>query len=101
MASTFYWNNKQISLPGAYSTIVSGETGPARQLDYGKVLVIDTGTYSAGFGGGAGINGENTSGQNAIYTFDTISDFRGFMKGGLWWRVAEALFAPDPSNAEN
>lgn len=58
MASTFYWNNKQISLPGAYSTIVSGETGPARQLDYGKVLVIDTGTYSAGFGGGAGINGE-------------------------------------------
>nr|DAT83579.1 MAG TPA: hypothetical protein [Caudoviricetes sp.] len=100
MASTFYWNNKQISLPGAYSTIVSGETGPARQLDYGKVLVIDTGTYSAGFGGGAGINGENTSGQNAIYTFDTISDFRGFMKGGLWWRVAEALFAPDPSNPD-
>lgn len=100
MSSTIYFNNKQISLPGAYSTIVSGETGPARQLDYGKVLVIDTGTYSAGFGGGAGINGENASGQNAIYTFDNINDFRSFVRGGMWWRCAEALFAPDPSNPD-
>lgn len=100
MASTFYFNNKQISLPGVYSTIVSGETGPARNLDYGKVLVIDTGTYSAGFGGGAGINGENTQGQNAIYKFDNVSDFRGFMKGGMWWRASEALFAPDASNPD-
>lgn len=98
MASTFIFNNKQISLPGAYSTIVSGETNPARNLDYGKVLVIDTGVFSAGFGGGGGINGENTNGQNSIYTFDNLADFRGFMKGGLWWRVAEALFTPDPSN---
>ena len=73
MSSTFYFNNRQISLPGVYSTIISGETGPARNLDYGKVLVVDTGTYSAGFGGGAGINGENTQGQNAIYTFDNLS----------------------------
>lgn len=100
MASTFIFGNRQISLPGVYSTIVSGESNPARNLDYGKVLIIDTGTYSAGFGGGAGINGENTQGQNAIYTFDNISDFRAFMKGGLWWRVAEALFAPDPSNPD-
>lgn len=100
MSSTFYFNNRQISLPGVYSTIISGETGPARNLDYGKVLVIDTGTYSAGFGGGAGINGENTQGQNAIYTFDNLSDFRGFMKGGMWWRAAEALFAPDSSNPD-
>lgn len=100
MASTFIFNGRQISLPGVYSTIVSGEMNPARNLDYGKVLIIDTGKYSAGFGGGAGINGENAQGQNAIYTFDNISDFRAFMKGGLWWRVAEALFAPDPSNAD-
>lgn len=100
MASTFIFNGRQISLPGVYSTIVSGEMNPARNLDYGKVLIIDTGKYSAGFGGGAGINGENAQGQNAIYTFDNIADFRAFMKGGLWWRVAEALFAPDPSNPD-
>ena len=58
MASTFIFNGRQISLPGVYSTIVSGEMNPARNLDYGKVLIIDTGKYSAGFGGGAGINGE-------------------------------------------
>nr|DAQ05735.1 MAG TPA: hypothetical protein [Herelleviridae sp.] len=100
MASTFIFNGRQISLPGVYSTIVSGEMNPARNLDYGKVLIIDTGKYSAGFGGGAGINGENAQGQNAIYTFDNIADFRAFMKGGLWWRVVEALFAPDPSNPD-
>lgn len=100
MASTFIFNGRQISLPGVYSTIVSGEMNPARNLDYGKVLIIDTGKYSARFGGGAGINGENAQGQNAIYTFDNIADFRAFMKGGLWWRVAEALFAPDPSNPD-
>ena len=100
MASTFIFNGRQISLPGVYSTIVSGEMNPARNLDYGKVLIIDTGKYSVGFGGGAGINGENAQGQNAIYTFDNIADFRAFMKGGLWWRVAEALFAPDPSNPD-
>lgn len=100
MASTFIFNGRQILLPGVYSTIVSGEMNPARNLDYGKVLIIDTGKYSAGFGGGAGINGENAQGQNAIYTFDNIADFRAFMKGGLWWRVAEALFAPDPSNPD-
>ena len=72
MASTFIFNGRQISLPGVYSTIVSGEMNPARNLDYGKVLIIDTGKYSAGFGGGAGINGENAQGQNAIYT-STIS----------------------------
>ena len=83
MASTFIFNGRQISLPGVYSTIVSGEMNPARNLDYGKVLIIDTGKYSAGFGGGAGINGENAQGQNAIYTFDNIADFRAFMKGGL------------------
>lgn len=100
MSSTFYFNNRQISLPGVYSTIVSGESSPARNLDYGKVLVIDTGTYSAGFGGGAGINGENTQGQNSIYIFDNLSDFRGFMKGGMWWKAAEALFDPDPTNPD-
>lgn len=100
MSSVFYFNNKQISLPGVYSTIVSGESSPARNLDYGKVLIIDNGTFAAGFGGGAGINGENTQGQNSIYTFDNLSDFRSFMKGGLWWKVAEALFDPDPTNPD-
>lgn len=98
MASTVIFNNRQITLPGAYSTIVSGENNPARNLDYGKVLIIDTGVFGTGFGGGAGINGTISQGQDAIYTFDNISDFRSFVKGGMYWKIAEALFTPDSSN---
>lgn len=98
MASTVIFSNRQITLPGAYSTIVSGENNPARNLDYGKVLIIDTGVFGTGFGGGAGINGTISQGQDVIYTFDNISDFRSFVKGGMYWKIAEALFTPDPSN---
>lgn len=98
MASTVIFSNRRITLPGAYSTIVSGENNPARNLDYGKVLIIDTGVFGTGFGGGAGINGTISQGQDAIYTFDNISDFRSFVKGGMYWKIAEALFTPDPSN---
>lgn len=99
MATTFYFNNRQVSLPGAYSTILSGETNPARNLDYGKVLVIDTGVLGAKFGGGAGINGELSKQQDAIYSFKSLAEFRNFQKGGMWWKIAEALFSPDPTNA--
>lgn len=98
MATTYYFNNKQTILPGSYSTIVSGETSPARNLDYGKCLIIDTGTFGANWGGGSGINGQNYQGQDSVYTFDNLGDFRTFVKGGMYWKIAEALFAPDPSN---
>lgn len=96
--SSFIFNGRKVILPGAYSVIQSGETNPPRNLDYGKVLIIDTGTAGANFGGGSGINGQLASGQNAVYSFSTLEDFRFYMKGGLFWRIAEALFAPDPAN---
>lgn len=98
MGSIVYFNNRQISLPGAYSTIVSGETNPARNLDYGKVLIIDTGVLGATFGGGAGVNGQLAQGQDSVYTFLNLADFRSYVKGGTFWKIAEALFFPDPSN---
>lgn len=96
MATEFIFNNQKIKLPGAYSTIVAGEKNPPLALDYGKVLVIDTGTIGATWGGGAGIDGELASGQDAIYSFDNVSDYRTFLKGGLFWKMADALFRPDP-----
>jgi hypothetical protein len=95
MATEFIFNNQKIKLPGAYSTIVSGEKNPPLALDYGKVLVIDTGTLGATWGGGAGIDGELANGQNAIYSFDNISDYRSFLKGGMLWKIADGLFRPD------
>ena len=56
MATEFRFNNKRVKLPGAYSTIVSGEKNAPLALDYGKVLVIDTGGLGATWGGGAGFD---------------------------------------------
>lgn len=98
MATTFYFGGKQITLPGAYSRIVSGENNPPRNLDYGSCLIIDTGVFGTNWGGGAGIEGQLSQGQDSIYTFDNISDFRSFIKGGMYYKLADALFAPDPSN---
>lgn len=99
--SSFIFNGRKVTLPGAYSVIKSGESNPARNLDYGKVLIIDTGVAGANFGGGAGINGQLANGIDAVYDFLSLEDFRGYMKGGLFWRIAEALFFPDPANPDS
>lgn len=98
MATSFYFANKQVMLPGVYSTITTNETTPARNLDYGTVLIIDTGVLGATWGGGSGIDGENYQGQDSVYTFDNLADFRDFVKGGMFYKLAEPLFTPDPSN---
>lgn len=95
MATEFIFDNKRVKLPGAYSTIVSGEKNAPLALDYGKVLVIDTGGLGATWGGGAGIDGELAKGQDSIYSFDNVSDYREFLKGGLLWKMADGLFRPD------
>ena len=95
MATEVIFDNKRVKLPGAYSTIVSGEKNAPLALDYGKVLVIDTGGLGATWGGGAGIDGELAKGQDAIYSFDNVSDYREFLKGGLLWKMADGLFRPD------
>lgn len=100
MATSVYFNGKLRTLPGAYSTITSGDSTASRSLDYGTVLIIDTGVYGAGFGGGAGVNGERAQGLDAIYEFDDLTTFRNFVKGGMYWKCAEALWKPDPSNAD-
>lgn len=104
MAIGVYFNNKKVVIPGAYSTITSGESNAPRALDYGTVMIIDTGVEYAGgsgidSGGGSGINGENAKGKDAIYQFSNIDDFRNFIKCGKWWKLAEPLFKPDPTNA--
>lgn len=98
MATSFYFNNRQVMLPGVYSTITTNETTPARNLDFGTCLIIDTGVYGATWGGGSGIDGENYQGQDSVYTFDNLADFRDFVKGGMFYKLAEPLFTPDPSN---
>ena len=72
MATSYFFDNKQTILPGAYSTIKSTINIPSIVANYGRVLVIDNGT-GAGFGGGSGINGDLANGQDAIYRFSKLS----------------------------
>lgn len=93
MATHFIFNNRRVILPGAYSTIKSVVKNPPVQLDYGAVCIIDTGS-GATFGGGAGIQGTLANGKDAVYVLDDIQQFRDFVKGGLWWLLADPMFNP-------
>ena len=93
MATSYIFNGRKITLPGAYATIKSGIQNQPITADYGTVLVIDTG-LGALWGGGAGINGTLANNANAIYVFYSLVDYRAFLKGGKFWKLAEPLFKP-------
>jgi len=95
MGTKIFFDNKVVKLPGAYSTIVSGEQSQPITLDYGKVLVLDTGVVGATWGGGSGITGDLATGKDSIYTFNDLGEYQAFLKGGLFWKTAKALFKPD------
>lgn len=95
MATQVYFNGKLRKLPGAYSKITSGEKNTPANLDYGKVLVIDTG-LGANWGGGSGTNGGIDSGKDSVYKFTDVESYKAFLKGGLLWKLAEKLFFPYP-----
>lgn len=95
MSTSFNFNGKNRKLAGVYSRITSGMKNPALSLDYGKVLIIDTGS-GAGWGFGSGILGTLKNNADAVYGGITDQgDMKDLMKGGLWWKLAEPLFKPD------
>lgn len=89
----YIFDGKQISIPGAYSTIKSGIKNPTLALAFGNTLIIDTGSGKF-FGGGSGVNGQLKSGKDALYTFGDSKNFRNFIRGGLHWLLASPLFSP-------
>ena len=99
MATEFFFNGRLIKQPGAYATIVAGQRNAPLNLDYGRILVIDTGTSGGQWGGGAGINGELATGKDAVYRFDNVEDYQFFLKGGPLWPVSNGLFRPDVNTA--
>ena len=76
MATSFIFGNKQITLQGSYSRIVSGETSPARTLDYSKTIIIDTGVYGANWCGGSGVAGENYQKLYEVYRKHKFAELR-------------------------
>lgn len=93
MATQVYFNGKLRKLPGAYSKITSGEQNAPSDLDFGRILIIDTG-LGANWGGGAGINGSLSTAKDSVYSFSDIDSYKSFLKGGMFWKIAEKLFFP-------
>jgi len=104
MPTKFRFGNRTITLPGAYSRIVSGRNNPPQDLDYGKILIIDNPNLNSsltaknGIMGGSGVNGALETGKDSIYSFNRIQDFQSFVAHGWWYKAAEYLFKPDGTN---
>lgn len=93
MPTQFSFDGQIKKIPGSYSTIKSGMKNPPVALPYGNVLIIDTGS-GAGWGCGAGVDGEFDNGKSSIYHYDNIFDYREAQKGGLLWLLGQPLFRP-------
>jgi hypothetical protein len=48
MPTSIVFNGKTRILPGVYTQIKSGIENPPRTATYGKILLIDTGSFGAG-----------------------------------------------------
>src|SRR6185436_15916887 len=96
MATKAKFGNKILDIPGAYSRILSGIKNPAIALDFGNVLIINTGSEQ-NYTGGPGINGELKNGKDALVTFGDSRDMKNYLGGGLWWLLASPLFLPGGS----
>lgn len=92
MATSYMFNGRLIKLPGVYAEVKSAINNPPANLSYGNILIVDT--QDVPFSGGAGIAGEHANGQDAVYGFDNIIDFREFLRGGILWDIASPLFRP-------
>jgi hypothetical protein len=94
LATQIFFDGKPIQIPGAYSQIKSGIKNPSLNLAYGNALVIDTGGFGFGWGGGSGVNGTLKQGKDSVYTFNNVRDFRSFVRGGGWWLLSGKMFLP-------
>lgn len=84
MATSHVFNNKRYKLPGVYATTKADITPAAVVADYGRVLLIDTGS-NAGWGAGQ---------ASTLYRIQSASDFRNIVKGGPLYPLGTALFEP-------
>lgn len=97
MSTVVTFGGKNIIEPGVYSQVKANVNVNPVPFSTGNVLIIDDGQWAGEpkmYGGGSGVNGELAKGLNSVYSFDSLGDFRAFVRGGLLWDIAEYLFIP-------
>lgn len=98
MAIEVNFNGKRVIEPGVYSQIKSGVPAKQPVVTFGNLLLIDTGSIDSEVGYGSGVIGEFSKGLESVYGFDNISDFKSFMKTGVFYDVADFIFNPTNSS---
>ena len=98
MSTSFLFKGKKRSIPDAYSQTKSGVKNATTPTN--GCIAIDTGVYGSGFVGGAGINGINTKGKDAIYRLD-LETYQSFCRGSLWYKLFDPFFYPNGKTGDN
>jgi len=99
MARSVQLGNQSFKKPGVYSETKFRTKSRPIKLDYGTLLIIDTGLGSK-FAGGAGVAGENFQGKKSIVDLDTINDFQDVVAGGYFYALGKALFFPNGTGTQ-
>jgi hypothetical protein len=98
MSSKVTVNGRITSIPGVYTSILSGVKNPPTPTSYGNICLFDLGA-GLGYIGGSGIAGAKKSGLDSVYEFSSLEDFRAVVRGGEYWSLGEKLFQPNSSNS--
>ena len=93
MATVINFGGRTVIEPGVYAITQAQVSSVPQNFSSGNVMIIDTGS-GANFGGGSGVNGEQKSGLDSVYSFDNLDDFRAFVRGGILWDIADYIFNP-------
>lgn len=93
MPTIVNFKGRRVVEPGVYAQIKSGIPAKPSTASFGDLLIIDTGKGKA-WGGGSGINGTFANGIESVYSFQDVDDFKAFVRGGLFYDLADYIFNP-------
>lgn len=98
MATSHYFNQKTIKLPGVYSSVKSLSGTPIVSTPYGKAIIVNVNPDNS-YGGA--INGELTKGADSLYKVRTLSEAQNLLRGGSLYHITRPLFKPSKTPGVN
>lgn len=98
MATIHYFNQREVKLPGVYSSVKSLSGTPTISTPYSRVLIINTNPNNS-YGGS--INGELTKGMDSLYRMRSLNEAQGLLRGGKLFHITTPLFRPSKSPGVN
>lgn len=96
MGQKTIFDGKLYTEPVAKSKIISGVSNVGAPASFGNICIIDTG-LGAGYGGGKGAIDSGANGiqlSEFLAEFNSASEMKNFVKGGILWDLADYIYAP-------